>query len=177
MGKRKADQNRKMILAIDVYYTEEEAKAVGVLFDWADTIPEKVIQKRIGKADEYIPGEFFKRELPCIVELLQEVEFSEISIIIVDGYVYVDNNSKYGLGAHLYETLNGKFPVIGVAKTSYYNNENMVLPIYRGVSSKPLFVSAIGINLNEAAQRVKSMFGNNRIPDILKQLDQITKAG
>jgi len=165
-----------MILAIDVYYREEEAKAVGVLFEWADTIPRKVIQKRIDKVDEYIPGEFYKRELPCIVELLQEVELSEISIIIVDGYVYVDNNSKYGLGAHLYATLNGMVPVIGVAKTSYYNNENMVLPIFRGVSSKPLFVSAIGIDINEAAQRVKSLSGINRIPDILKQLDQITKA-
>jgi deoxyribonuclease V len=164
------------ILAVDVHYTEVKAKVVGVLFDWADHAPKKVIQKLIDYVVEYIPGEFYKRELPCILELLKEVELSEVSIIIVDGHVYVDNNGKYGLGAHLYETLDGKFPVIGVAKSSFFNNENTVLPICRGVSTKPLLVSAIGINLNAAAQNVKAMCGNNRMPDILKQLDQITKA-
>lgn len=31
-----------MLLAIDVYYTEDKAKAVGVLFNWTDEQPVQI---------------------------------------------------------------------------------------------------------------------------------------
>lgn len=165
-----------MILAVDVHYREEVAKAVGVLFDWLDMKPKAIIQKSIEAFEEYIPGEFYKRELPCIVELLKDIDIKEISAIIIDGYVYLDNEGKYGLGGYLYEYLEREIPIIGVAKTSFHNNEKMTIPIIRGKSKKPLYISSIGIEASKAAEYLKSMLGDYRIPDILKQLDQVTKS-
>jgi len=65
--------------------------------------------------------------------------------------------------------------VIGVAKTSFHNNNENVMELRRGESSNPLYISAIGIDLNEATERIRNMKGEFRIPTILKNLDQITK--
>lgn len=80
-----------MILAVDVHYRDSFAKAVGILFNWNDEHPQKVIIKILKNIEEYIPGEFYKRELPCILEVLKELDLSEIEIILVDSHVYIDN--------------------------------------------------------------------------------------
>lgn len=166
-----------MILAIDVYYKSDHAKAVGALFNWSDKNPLQVFQEIINGIHEYVPGEFYKRELPCILKLLKKINLENVEVIIVDGYVYLDDAKTYGLGAYLWRELEGKIPVIGVAKTKFHNNSANVYEVTRGKSSKPLFVSAIGINVLEAADYVKKMTGINRIPDILKKLDTETKIG
>ncbi|MEN0053310.1 MAG: endonuclease V [Mucilaginibacter sp.] len=164
-----------MILAIDVYYRSNDAKAVAVLFNWDDAANQQVIVEIIDDAAEYIPGEFYKRELPCILKLLEKIDLNLVDAIIVDGYVYVDNNMQYGLGGKLWEALLEKVPIIGVAKTSFYRNKETVNELRRGESLNPLYISSIGIDVNEATRLVKAMKGNFRIPDILKNLDQITK--
>ena len=90
----------RMILAIDVKYNEEEptAKAVGVLFNWMGEMPERTIVKEVQNIHKYIPGQFYKRELPCILEILKDVDLNDIEAIIVDGHVYIDNEKSYGLG-------------------------------------------------------------------------------
>lgn len=164
-----------MILAVDVHYRDSFAKAVGILFNWNDEHPQKVIIKILKNIEEYIPGEFYKRELPCILEVLKELDLSEIESILVDGHVYVDNQKRNGLGAHLYKELNEKIPIIGVAKTSFQPNMQTVKSIYRGESTKPLFISVIGIDLMKSVDNIRNMKGEYRIPTVLKELDRITK--
>lgn len=164
-----------MILAIDVYYFEKMAKTVGVLFDWNDEIPKHVIVDKKDGVDDYIPGEFYKRELPCIESLLKKIDLSTIDAIIVDGYIYIDNSLKYGLGGYLWELLDKKIPIIGVAKNSFYNNKSTVVPLFRGLSKKPLYISSVGYNLQDAVDKILTMKGEFRIPTILKTLDTFTK--
>ncbi len=95
--------------------------------------------------------------------------------IIIDGHIYVDNDRKYGLGGHLYEALDKKIPIIGMAKTSFQSNTETVVEILRGESKNPLFVSAIGLKKEVAANHIKNMFGDYRLPYLLKLMDQITK--
>lgn len=164
-----------MLLALDVFYLQDHAKAVGVLFNGQKSEPEKVIIEFIKDVYEYIPGEFYKRELPCIKAVLDIVNLKELSAIIVDGHIYIDNEKNMGLGAHVWHLLGGTIPIIGVAKNAFFNNKQTVYELKRGNSNKPLFISSIGIELNAAVQLINEMHGNYRMPTILKELDRITK--
>lgn len=165
-----------MKLAIDVYYYDNKAKAVGILFkNWEQEVPDQIITSFITDVAEYQPGSFYKRELPCILDLLKQVDLSEIEAIIIDGFVYLDNQEKPGLGKYLYDSLNGKLPVIGVAKTPFFQNEKLVKEVLRGESIKPLYITSVGISLDESAENVKNMHGKYRFPTLLKLLDQETK--
>jgi hypothetical protein len=42
---------------------------------------------------------------------------------IVDGYVWLDDAGKPGLGAHLYQALGGRVAVLGVAETKFRGAE------------------------------------------------------
>lgn len=163
-----------MLLAIDVHYKEYLARTIGVLFDWEDENPHDILIEAIDEVEEYIPGEFYKRELPCLLKIVEKVNLSDLEAIIVDGHVYIENE-KYGLGGKLYEQLNGQIPVIGIAKSSFYTNKEMTIEIYRGKSKKPLYISSIGIDLNEVVEKIINMTGEYRIPTILKTLDMLTK--
>ncbi|REM68180.1 endonuclease V, partial [Mycobacterium tuberculosis] len=47
--------------------------AAGVLLRcWSDAAPSREIVVRVPSVDEYVPGEFFRRELPCIEAVLKE---------------------------------------------------------------------------------------------------------
>ena len=164
-----------MILAIDVHYRETYAKAVGVLFEWKDSKPQQTIIEYINDIEDYIPGEFYKRELPCLLKIIEQVEINTLEAIIIDGYIYVDNEYGLGLGGHLYQNLNQKLSIIGVAKTSFFTNKETVIPIIRGNSKNSLFISSIGYPLQDAAKNILDMQGEYRIPSVLKELDQITK--
>lgn len=89
--------------------------------------------------------------------------------------MYTNNEGGLGLGGKLWEALQQKIPVIGVAKTPFLSNKQTVQQVLRGQSNTALYVSAIGIDLNEATLLVKNMKGDFRIPDILKALDKLTK--
>lgn len=171
----KVNQRLKMVLATDVYYKDNYAKTVGVLFDWDDTVSNQAIVEVLNDVEEYVPGEFYRRELPCILKLLEKTDLTLIDVIVVDGHVYTDNNGQFGLGGKLWEALQGRLPVIGVAKTSFLKNKETVMELRRGKSGKPLYISAIGIELDRAVIFVKQMHGNYRMPDILKKLDGLTK--
>lgn len=164
-----------MLLALDVHYREQIAKSVGVLFEWEDMSPKEVIVDYVDDIAEYIPGAFYKRELPCLLKVIKQVDLKNIEAIIIDGYVYIDNDYKYGLGGFLWESLGKQIPVIGLAKTSFFSNKDTVKKIFRGDSKKPLFVSGIGCNVDDMVERTKNMKGNYRVPNVLKELDIITK--
>lgn len=97
----------------------------------------------------------------------------KVNLLIIDGYVYL-NDYKNGLGGHLYEALNKKIPVIGVAK-SYYKVCAGYTEIYRGKSIKPLYISSIGIDLSYSCALIENLDGKYRIPNMLKQVDLLTR--
>lgn len=165
-----------MILAFDTYYFDGKAKTVCLEFEkWNESTTFKVHTEIIENVEEYIPGEFYRRELPCILSLLKQIDLTKVHVIIVDSFVYLDDEKKHGLGGHLYEKLNKEIPIIGVAKTNFASIEKNKVGIIRGDSLKPLFVTAIGIELEDAVEKVKSMAGEFRIPTLLKELDRLTK--
>ena len=165
-----------MKLAVDAYYVGSKAKVVGVLFEnFGDEKPIKTISKVVGDVAPYESGSFYKRELPCIVSLLQDLDMRDISLIVIDGFVYLDDEGKYGLGGHLYEHLGRRVQIVGVAKSPFKGSCKLVREICRGESKRPLFVSAVGIDLDEAARLVKGMSGEFRMPSLLKILDDETK--
>lgn len=165
-----------MPLAVDVYYYDKKAKVSGVIFtDWPDELPVKIISTHIDHVEEYTSGEFYRRELPCIVQLLSQVDLNNAEVVIIDGYVYLDNEKKPGLGAYLFNYLEGKIPIIGIAKTAFHQNQENVELVYRGESKNPLYVSSVGMGTKTAANLVKNMHGKHRIPTLLKLLDQETK--
>lgn len=165
-----------MLLAIDVYYFDGKAKVVGILFEkWNDYIAKEIVITYLDKINEYEPGNFYKRELPCIIQLLQSIDLSKIEAIIIDGYVFIDNFGGKGLGAHLFEKLKENTPVIGVAKTSFFDVKKSILEVFRGKSKNPLYISSIGIDNSTAADYINKMHGEYRIPTLLKFLDKETR--
>ncbi|QOG03650.1 endonuclease V [Flavobacterium sp. MDT1-60] len=165
-----------MILAFDTYYFDGKAKTVCLEFtEWNQSENFKVHTEIIDNVAEYIPGEFYKRELPCILSLLNQIDLKKVEAIVVDGFVYLDDEKKYGLGGHLYEKLNQEIPIIGVAKTNFASIEKDKRSLFRGDSQKPLYVTAIGIDLDDAFQKVENMAGEFRMPTLLKEMDRLTK--
>ncbi len=166
-----------MILAFDTYYYGNNAKTVALQFaGWQDAEPVAVYSEIIQSVADYEPGAFYKRELPCILSLLKQVGLGEITCMVIDGFVYLDDNGTPGLGGHLYNALDGKIPVVGVAKSNFATIEQLKEPVYRGGSKNPLYVTAIGTGLAEAAQNIRQMHGDYRMPAILQRLDGLTKA-
>jgi deoxyribonuclease V len=164
-----------MIACIDVGYQEKSALAACVtISDWEASAPVASHSVVIRNVEEYVPGLFYKRELPCIEAVLNDLGANP-DVIVVDGYVWLDAQGKKGLGAHLFELLNGAIPVIGVAKTSFATATNAI-EVFRGQSSRPLWVTAIGTNEFDAAKLVRSMHGNQRIPTILTLVDRLSKS-
>ena len=95
-----------MKLAVDAYYAGNKAKVIGVLFEnFSDEKLLEIISKIVDGVAPYESGSFYKRELPCIVSLLQDLDVRDISRIVIDGFVYLDDEGGYGLGGHLYERL------------------------------------------------------------------------
>ncbi|QZT37190.1 endonuclease V [Halosquirtibacter xylanolyticus] len=165
-----------MILAFDTYYFEDKAKTVCVAFEqWKDEKPIEIYEEIISGVEEYEPGAFYKRELPCIMSLLQKIAIVKIDCIVVDGFVVLDDLGKNGLGGYLYELLEEKIPIVGVAKSGFRDNQKHVLKLYRGGSVKPLFITAKGVNLDKAFDCIASMHGKYRNPTILQILDTKTK--
>ena len=165
-----------MLLALDVHYKENYAKSVGVIFNTTDDTPVESLVEIISEVEEYVPGEFYKRELPCLLKVIETVDLSTIEAIIVDGHVYVDNACKLGLGGYLYEALSKQIPIIGVAKRSFHNTEQVSKEVFKGQSKNPLYVSAIGMDLQKAITIVSQLHGGHRMPTLLKLLDNITKS-
>lgn len=165
-----------MILALDAYYYNEKAKVTGICFEEFHSDTENSIASiTLDCTNEYVSGEFYKKELPCLLEMISRYDLSSLKYIIVDGYVYLDDSGKKGLGHYLYDQLEIKVPVIGIAKNSFYQNKKHVTAVFRGKSQKPLYVTAIGADAAEISPLIQQMAGEYRIPSLLKKLDVETK--
>jgi deoxyribonuclease V len=51
-----------------------------------------------------------------------------------------------------------------------------VQEIVRGKSKQPLYISAVGLSISQAAEHVHSMHGPYRIPTLLKRVDLLSRS-
>jgi hypothetical protein len=65
-----------------------------------------------------------------------------LGLLVIDGYADLDPGGRPGLGAHAHRDF--VIPVIGVAK-SVFRTATHAIPVLRGSSARPLFVTAAGI--------------------------------
>jgi deoxyribonuclease V len=178
-----------VIVAVDVDYREHEVVAAGVGFAaWTDAAPvAEVVVTSDAPPAPYEPGRFYLRELPhlrAVLSLLMpraapphaappsDATAAAFDAVIVDGYVWLGANK--GLGAHLHDALGGATPVIGVAKTSFAGAT--AIEVIRGASARPLYITAAGIDGALAADHVRAMHGEHRLPTLLKRVDQLARA-
>ncbi|MDG1333312.1 MAG: endonuclease V [Crocinitomicaceae bacterium] len=162
-----------MIYCFDTYYFEEYAQTscLGIESCASDTADFELTES-ISEIKDYESGSFYKRELPCLQSIINKIELDpEKDIIIIDGFVVLDDNGKLGLGGYLFKHLNSEIPIIGVAKNNFATINSLKREVLRGESAKPLYVTAAGINLEEASEKVSKMHEDFRIPTILKLVD------
>ncbi len=166
-----------MILGVDTHYSPASARTAGVLFeDWGDAEPAAThVLDHSEAAAAYEPGAFFRRELPLILAFLRSLP-QEPRLIVVDGYVTLDDAGRKGLGAHLFEALEEKVPVIGVAKRPFAGSRHAEA-VLRGRSERPLYVTAKGLSKTEAASAIARMHGPHRLPTLLKLADRLFRHG
>jgi deoxyribonuclease V len=168
-----------MIVCVDVDYRggpdgHTSALAAAVVFpDWTSSTSAAEHVVRIAEVAEYESGQFYKRELPCVLAVLEKVEFG-MHAIVIDGYVVLDEHGTYGLGGHLWEALRRRVPIIGVAKNPFHDNPAAVA-VLRGDSSRPLYVTALGVELETAAADIQRMHGRFRLPTMLKRVDRLCR--
>lgn len=127
----------------------------------------------IHNVSPYKSGQFYKREMPCLLGLIDKIN-DPFDVIIIDGYVYLDGQDKAGLGKYLYDQLIIKKPIIGIAKTNFYGIPSEY-KIYRGTSKHPLYVTCINISIDTAKTWVQKLQGQYRIPDIVKKTDILSR--
>jgi deoxyribonuclease V len=125
---------------------------------------------KVPEVAPYWPGEFYLRELPPILSVL--AERPALDLLVVDGYVDLDPHGRKGLGAHAHAAIG--VPVIGVAKTAFATAGHAI-PVLRGRSARPLYVTAAGLRPEEAARLVAEMAGPFRIPDGLRRADALAR--
>lgn len=169
-----------MIACIDVDYDEgpdgTTARAACVVipgWDAAKPIAEHV--RTLTDVAEYVPGQFYKRELPCVLAVLELVT-QPLTRIVIDGYVVLDSAGTLGMGGHLHAALDRNTPVIGVAKNRF-GSATGAIEVHRGGSKRPLFVTALGVDPLAAANDVQRMHGEHRLPTVLKRVDRLCRDG
>jgi deoxyribonuclease V len=166
-----SETGRGSLCCVDVDYRRDGgAVAACVSFSgWTADRPDRIWRVRIDHVAPYEPGSLFRRELPCILAVLQEAG-RKFETIVVDAYVTLDPSGAPGLGARLYEALDGA-SVVGVAKTRFAP-ATTAIPVMRGKSTRPLWVTSMGIEPRRAAEAVENMHGAARIPTLLRLVDR-----
>lgn len=162
------------LVIVDVDYRPTVAVAVAIVAPtWNAPAPIETRIARIFDVEPYRPGAFFQRELPCILQVLSLVQ-SPFQAVVIDGYVELDASGRPGLGGYLHARLSENIVVVGVAKTAFHGS-SFAIPVFRGSSQKPLFVTSRGIKKELAATLVHQMHGEHRLPTLIKQVDSLTR--
>ncbi|HEX3148507.1 MAG TPA: endonuclease V [Gemmataceae bacterium] len=163
-----------MIAFVDVDYREVGAVAAAVLASaWTDAVPTAEFTTFVPSVADYVPGEFYRRELPCIEAILNRCP-AVPNVVIIDGYVWLGPD-RPGLGAKLHEALGFRTPVVGVAKTAFKSAASIAIEVHRSASRQPLWVTAIGTDPTTAAEAIRTMHGSYRIPSLIRRVDQVAR--
>lgn len=162
-----------LITFLDADYRADAAvTAVIGVEDWSDAVPAFEAVVRAPHAPlPYEPGAFYRRELPGLLAALSRLP--PIDVAVIDGYVWLARG-RPGLGAHLHRAGGGAYAVVGVAKTPFRDNDCAV-ELLRGGSTRPLYVTAEGMDARAAAACVARMDGPHRLPTLLKRVDRLAR--
>jgi deoxyribonuclease V len=163
-------------IAVDVHYHDGGgARAAAVVFaDWASPTSVREVTVDVEVVAPYAPGSFYERELPCALAVLAQAGVATGDIVVVDAYV--DLGPRPGLGRHLWRALAEQgvdVACVGVAKTRYQAAGGVALT--RGESASPLFISAVGMTEDAAAEAVARMHGPYRVPTMLRRVDALAR--
>lgn len=170
-----------MIACMDVYYRQNSGVAACILIkEWTDSRGIMSCVNHIKNIEPYEPGRFYRRELSCLINMIDKITGSIDAIlldaILIDGYVWIGDKGSPGLGAYLYDALDNSVPVIGVAKSLFKGTENLAQKVLRGMSRRPLYITAAGIDPRVAADYIRRMHGAYRIPTLLKEVDRLSRS-
>ncbi len=164
-----------MIILLDVDYREETAKghAAGILCETPfDSRADRIITAVAEDVGAYQPGQFYRRELKCIDEVLKKTDIGRIEIIFIDGYADFGTD-RLPLGAYVYREY--QIPVIGIAKNPFRGCVRDDTEVFRGSSSKPVYVTCQGMEIESARDIVRNMAGAFRLPDLVKMADHAAR--
>ena len=170
-----------MIACIDVAYDDTDpagtraTAACVVMPGWSSARPTAEYVRVVSGVAAYVPGQFYRRELPCVLAVLERV-VEPLQRVVVDGQEILDAAGTYGLGGFLYEALGRRLAIIGVAKTRFRSN-TAAIEVLRGGSARPLFVTALGVDPQAAAAAIAGMHGDHRLPTLLKRVDRLCRDG
>jgi len=163
-----------MKLALDVHHDAGQAVAAAVAFDdWNAPEATKTWTTRIEAVDKPPAGQAWRRDLPCLLQLLREHKL-EPEAIVIDGFVHLDEQDTPGLGRALFDALEGKVPVIGLAKSPGAFTAAQ-FEVFREEEAAPVIVTCAGIDLGAAKARVRTMHGRKRVPTLLKLVSRIAR--
>jgi deoxyribonuclease V len=158
--------------AVDVYYPESGGALAALVVssdpEFGTIASEHTV--RLDEVAEYRPGAFYERELPAMRAVL--ALGGPVDLLVVDGYVHLDAEGRPGLGAHAYAEFG--VAVVGVAKTAF-RGATHAIEVRRGGSTKPLYVTAAGLDAAYAADLVRRMSGPYRLPDALRRVDALSR--
>jgi deoxyribonuclease V len=161
-------------VAADVHYLPSGgARAAAIVA--ADAAFVRLVADRIElvpDVEPYQPGQFWLRELPALRAALDGL--AGMALLIVDGYADLDPDGRPGLGARAHAEFG--VPVIGVAKSAF-RTATHAIPVLRGTSARPLYVTAAGMPRTDAASLVQRMAGRHRLPDALRRADALARHG
>lgn len=164
-----------MIAILDAAYADTSSAAACVLSnDGSDPVASSELIHRAGPPAAYQPGEFFRRERPLLLALINSLP-TKPDMLVIDGYVWLDGQGRPGLGAHLHEAFGRALPVIGVGKTRFADADQWAAPILRGASTSPLYITAAGLPLEAAVQAIQLMHGPSRIPTLIARADRLAR--
>lgn len=159
-----------MLACADVAYRDGRAVAACLAFShWRAAEPLRVVRATLDRVADYEPGSFYKRELPALLAVHSQLP-TRPETVIIDGYVWLGDGGEPGLGAHLFEALERRAAIVGVAKTRFHQ-DRCSIPVLRGDSARPLYVTAAGMEPEAAAASIEAMHGPNRIPTLLRLAD------
>lgn len=174
-----------MIVAFDTYYYEGYSYTVaGVFHDFtAKEVDYFVTSRRECIDSEYIPGELYKRELPSIMQCLNQINIDDVTLIIVDGFVWLSDeagNKIPGLGKRLHDAIANKYQqsitIVGIAKNAYKYPVKPCTEVRRGGSQRPLYITCTEDSLlDKYSIQIRMMHGEYRMPDVIKSVDTKTK--
>ncbi len=163
-----------LCVAVDVHYLSaggaRAAAAVAADAAFSRVLAEHTVV--VAEVAAYRPGEFYRRELPPLRAVLEAID--GLGLLVIDGYADLDPAGRPGLGVYAHREF--AVPVIGVAKSAFRTATHAV-PVLRGTSARPLYVTAAGMPRVDAAQLVRRMTGRFRLPDALRRADQLAHMG
>lgn len=159
-----------VLACVDVDYQATGVTAAAVGFtSWSDAIATiEVVVRTFEVPEPYEPGQFAKRELPHLLAVLERMP--KLDAILVDAYVWLAPE-RPGMGKILHDACG--VPVIGVAKTRF--DGASAIDVVRGDSARPLHVTSVGFDAATAAEHVRTMHGEFRIPALIKRADALAR--